>query len=97
MALGLVAEAHLAEALGVAGPPTTRRQQTVLAAVGLPIRANDVDTNRVLESIAHDKKARDGRVPFVLAPAIGAFRVVYDVPAEQVRRAVAALGGSETR
>ena len=97
VALGLVAEALVAEALGVAAPATTRRQQTVLAAVGLPVRAHDVDANGVLESITHDKKARDGRVPFVLAPAIGAFRVVYDVPAEEVRRAVAALGGPETR
>jgi 3-dehydroquinate synthase len=97
VALGLVAEAHLAERLGVAAPATTRRQEAVLAAVGLPVRAGDVDATSVLEAITRDKKARDGRVPFVLAPAIGAFRVVYDVPAEEVRRAVAVLGHPETR
>ncbi len=97
VALGLVAEAHLAEALGLAAPATTRRQETTLAAVGLPVRASDIDANAVLQSITHDKKARDGRVPFVLAPAIGAFRVVYDVPGDDVRRAVAALGREETR
>lgn len=69
----------------------------VLAAVGLPIRAGDIDVDAVLQSITHDKKSRDGRVPFVLAPSIGAFRVVYDVAAEQVRRAVAILARPETR
>jgi 3-dehydroquinate synthetase len=45
----------------------------------------------VLAAIAHDKKARDGRVPFVLAPSIGAFRVVYDVAPADVRAALATL------
>jgi 3-dehydroquinate synthase len=97
VALGLVAEAHLAEGLGLAAPATTRRQEAVLAAVGLPVRARDVDASAVLEAITRDKKARDGRVPFVLTPAIGAFRVVYDVAADDVRRAVAVLGRPETR
>jgi 3-dehydroquinate synthase len=97
VALGLVAEAHLAEALGLAAPATTRRQKAVLMAVGLPITAPDVDADAVLEAMTRDKKARDGRVPFVLAPAIGSFRVVYDVPADDVRRAVAALERPETR
>ena len=39
----------------------------------------------VLTAITHDKKARDGRVPFVLAPRLGDFRVVYDVPPAEVR------------
>jgi 3-dehydroquinate synthase len=97
VALGLVAEAHLAEAVGLAAPATTRRQEAVLAAVGLPVRARDVDMAAVLDAITHDKKARDGRVPFVLAPAIGAFRVVYDIAPEHVRRAIATLGHPETR
>ena len=97
VALGLVAEAHLAEALGLAAPATTRRQEALLAALGLPIRASDVDATAVLDAITRDKKARDGRVPFVLAPTIGAFRVVYDIGHEDVRRAVTTLGHLGTR
>jgi 3-dehydroquinate synthetase len=63
----------------------------------LPIRAPAVDAEAVLNAITHDKKARDGRVPFVLAPAIGAFRVVYDVGPDDVRWALAAFGGTGTR
>jgi len=42
-------------------------------------------------AIARDKKAKDGRVPFVLAPRIGAFRLVYDVPVADVRAVIASL------
>jgi 3-dehydroquinate synthase len=97
VALGLVAEAHLAERLGLATVATTRRQEALLAAVGLPIRAPAVDSAAVLEAITRDKKARDGRVPFVLAPEIGAFRVVYDVGPADVRGALSALTQAETR
>jgi len=59
--------------------------------VGLPTRAGGIDGDAVLAAIGRDKKARDGRVPFVLAPAIGQFRLVYDVSSAEVRAAVAAL------
>jgi 3-dehydroquinate synthase len=97
VALGLAAEAHLAERLGVATEATTRRQEALLAAVGLPLRAPAVDAEAVLKAIAHDKKARDGRVPFVLAPAIGTFRVVYDVGPDDVRAALASVCYTEPR
>jgi len=97
VALGLVAEAHLAERLGLATSATTQRQERLLAAVGLPIRAPVVEADAVLKAISHDKKARDGRVPFVLAPAIGSFRVVYDVSADDVRAALGVLRAGPTR
>ncbi len=91
VSLGMVAEARLAERLGLAGPATRERQERLLAAVGLPIRAEGIDIAAVLAAIGRDKKARDGRVPFVLAPEIGAFRLVYDVPEAEVRAALAGL------
>ena len=47
-----------------------------------------VDVNAVLGAIRHDKKARNGRVPFVLAPTLGTFRVVFDVSPDDVRAVV---------
>ena len=44
----------------------------MLATLGLPVRAPAVDVDAVLGAMAHDKKARDGRVPFVLSPRLGA-------------------------
>ena len=92
VALGIVAEARLALRLGVASPETVLRQERLLAAVGLPVRASAIDADRVLATITRDKKARDGRVPFVLAPRIGAFQLQYDVPWDLVRAVLGELG-----
>src|SRR6185503_16831158 len=80
VSLGIVAEARLAERLGVAAPETTARQVSLLRAAGLPVAGSGADPAAVVEAMGRDKKARDGRVPFVLAPEIGSFRVVFDVP-----------------
>ena len=47
-----------------------------------------------MTAITHDKKARDGRVPFVLAPRLGEFRVVYDVPPAEVRAVIGELAAA---
>ena len=92
VSLGIVAEARLARRLGVAGDETVARQERLLEALGLPVRAAAIDVEPVVGAIARDKKSKDGRVPFVLAPKIGAFRLVYDVPAADVRAVIASLG-----
>jgi 3-dehydroquinate synthase len=92
VALGIVAEARLAARLGVASPATADRQVRLLEALGLPVRASDVDVEAVVAATRRDKKSRDGRVPFVLAPTIGAYRVVYDVGIDEVRAVLVELG-----
>ncbi len=85
VSLGMVAEARLARRLGIAGADTVARQERLLAALGLPIRMPALDWDSVLAAMTRDKKARDGRLPFVLAPTIGTFRLVYDVNPADVR------------
>ena len=84
VSLGIAAEARLAERLGIASPATTERQLHLLSAVGLPVNGLQVDPTTVIEAMSRDKKSRDGRVPFVLAPEIGSFRIVPDVPPDIV-------------
>ncbi len=91
VALGIVAEARLARRLGIADDDTTTRQERMLATLGLPVRAPSIDVEPIVAAMSRDKKAKDGRVPFVLAPRIGTFRIVYDVPAADVRAAIASL------
>ncbi len=85
VSLGMAAEARLARGLGIAEAETVERQERLLAAVGLPIRMTPLDHDAVLSAMSRDKKARDGRLPFVLAPAIGSVRLVHDVRADDVR------------
>ena len=91
VSLGIVAEARLARRLGIASDETVARQERLLEVLGLPVRATAVDVEPVVSAMARDKKAKDGRIPFVLAPTIGAFRLVYDVPAAEVRAVIASL------
>ncbi len=84
VSLGIAAEARLAERLGIGSPAATKRQVSLLAAVGLPVAGIQVQPAAVVEALSRDKKSRDGRVPFVLAPEIGSFRVVSDVPRDAV-------------
>jgi 3-dehydroquinate synthase len=92
VSLGIAAEAGIAERLGLAKPGLRARQLAALDALGLPVRGVGEPPERVIEALSRDKKARDGRVPFILAPEIGAFRLVYDVPRATILEAVADLG-----
>src|SRR5213596_2363133 len=92
VALGIVAEARLARRLGIGSDEMVARQERLLASVGLPVRAPAIDADEVLAAITRDKKARDGRVPFVLAPRIGAFQLAYDVSPDLIRAALRELG-----
>ena len=84
VSLGIAAEARLAERLGIGSAATTERQLRLLSAVGLPVDGLQVDPATVVEAMSRDKKGRDGRVPFVLAPEIGSFRIVPEVPSDIV-------------
>jgi len=92
VSLGIVAEARLARRLGIADDETTTRQERMLETLGLPVRAPSIDVEPIVSAMGRDKKAKDGRVPFVLAPRIGAFRIVYDVPTSDIRAVIASLG-----
>jgi 3-dehydroquinate synthase len=93
VALGMVGEARLARRRGLASDETVARQERLLEALGLPVRAPGIAVDTVMEAMSHDKKAKDGRIPFVLAPEIGRFRVEYDIPRDDVR---AVLEGLQT-
>jgi 3-dehydroquinate synthase len=91
VSLGIVAEARVAEQLGIAKADTTERQVRLLRAAGLPVSGLGAPPSAIIEALGRDKKARDGRVPFVFAPEIGAFRLVFDVPQATVHDTLEAL------
>jgi len=58
-------------------------------------RVSGLDARRILEAVSHDKKARAGRVPFVLPTAIGRVEVHEDVTKEEIRRALRVMAARE--
>ncbi len=91
VSIGIAAAARLAHRLGHAQIDTVVRQERLLERLGLPVRFGEIDHDALLAAIGRDKKARDGKVPFVLVPRIGEFRLIFDVRPEEVRAVLAEL------
>jgi 3-dehydroquinate synthase len=88
VAAGIVAEARIAEWMGLGDAETTRRQTDLLTAYGLPTRVEGVDMQRAVEALRRDKKIVAGKLRVPLVPSIGSFEIVEDVPLEIVERAL---------
>lgn len=94
VAVGMHAAGRIAVRLGLLDPGELERQQSLLAAVGLPARAPDLSLEAVLETTLLDKKVRGGRVRWVLLERIGRAVLRDDVPEPVVREAVAGVLGA---
>ena len=49
----------------------------------------------MLAALAHDKKAREGRVPFVLPRSVGRVTIRSDVSRAEVRQALSVMAARE--
>ena len=72
VAMGMVLEARLGETLGVTAPGTGARLERIVARLGLPTQPFPaLSREGVLAFVRLDKKARKGRVRYVLLERIG--------------------------
>jgi 3-dehydroquinate synthase len=99
VALGLIAECTLAEALGMAPAGLGARVGALLGRLGLPVRLTEpVEADRLLRAMGSDKKNRGARVRFALPSGLGAMaageRWTHDAPEAAI---VGALGGIGAR
>jgi 3-dehydroquinate synthetase len=80
--------ARLALSMDLCGKRLVDIQDELLTEYGLPDRAPRVDPARVLAAIPRDKKARRGKVAWVLPRRLGHAEIGHEVPSALVRRAV---------
>lgn len=85
VALGMHYAAQLAVRLSRLDAEQARRQDSLLQALGLPVRLEACDVDAVLDAMRHDKKFVGGRMRFVLPTRIGEVSLVSDVPESLVR------------
>ncbi len=95
VAIGMVLEARIGERTGVTEPGTAERLRAALATLGLPTEVPPPHgAEELLAWTRMDKKARAGRVEYVLLDRLGAARAGedgrwgYAVPDEVVRAAL---------
>jgi len=88
VSIGMLCASRLAERVGRVDSELTRRQQDLLAALGLPVDMPDLDRDILVDAMQRDKKVAHGRLRFVLPTKMGHVELVSDVPKEDVRAAL---------
>ena len=85
VAIGMVAEARLAERLEIAKPGLADEIERVLKGLGLPVEIpTGLDRQAVLSAMQMDKKRLDGSVRFALPVRLGEVRVGINVDIHQM-------------
>jgi len=92
---GLIGAAWIAKRRGLLAEPAYAQISAAVDRVGPRPRVSDLPRPRVLAALAHDKKARHGRVPFVLPTAIGRVAVHDDVSRAEITQALGVLAERE--
>ena len=88
VAIGMLCASRLAERLGRIDARLTRRQRSLLEALGLPVEMPELDHDEILETMTHDKKVRHGRLRFVLPSKMGDVELVGEIDPADVRAAL---------
>ena len=83
--MGLIAEAKLAERIGLAQQGLSDRIERVIDRVDLPPRYSDLDPQAILSKMQSDKKKLAGRLKFVLPRDVGDVVVGIDVKDDVVK------------
>jgi 3-dehydroquinate synthase len=94
---GLMGEAWIAERRGLLSASSFAAITAAVEALGPRPPVADLDPARILDAITHDKKGRQGRVPFVLPTAIGRVVIRGDVQQQEIRQALRALSPRAAR
>jgi 3-dehydroquinate synthase len=88
VAFGMRVAARVALSMELCSKRLVDTQDELLTEYGLPDRAPRVDPARVMAAIPRDKKARRGKVAWVLPRRLGHAEIGHSVPTPLVRRAV---------
>lgn len=89
VSIGMVAEARIAETLGIATTGLADRIAGVLSSLGLPVSLPpDLDRAACLQAIRLDKKRADGVVRFALPVQVGSVKTGVVVPDEVLEAAL---------
>ena len=89
VAIGMALVARLSETLGLCQPEARDRISGLLEGLGLPVSYAEIDSQRLIEVMAHDKKSVNGVVQFILMRDIGDVIYRQQVPTEALESLLA--------
>ena len=88
VSIGMMAAAKIGQFVGVLREEEVIRQEDVLKAYGLPVRAQGLDAKEIIEATTSDKKTSDGIVNWVLLKGLGNAVTNNKIPINYVLDAV---------
>ena len=88
VSIGMMAAAKIGQFVGVLREEEVIRQEDVLKAYGLPVRAQGLDAKKIIEATTSDKKTSDGIVNWVLLKGLGNAVTNNKIPMNYVLDAV---------
>jgi 3-dehydroquinate synthase len=91
VALGMCAAAFVSEKLSYIDPVEREMIVSTIHKAGLPTDGLKLDTSKVFDAMAFDKKVKDGRIRLVLLEKIGKATIRDDVPMKLIREAIESL------
>ncbi len=86
--IGTIAEAKIAEWLGLAPSGLSDRIEMATELVGLPTRFANLETDMIIQLMRSDKKKQLGRLKFALPRDVGDVMIGVDVKDELIRKAI---------
>ncbi len=92
VAYGMLVAAQLAASRGALAELNRQALADLIASLGPLPPIGDVSAAQLIEAMARDKKAVNGRLKFVLPTAIGATTIVDDVSEGEIRSALKRVG-----
>ena len=90
IAAGMVMAAELSSRIGLIGKPEVDRIRSLIRKAGLPAAGPALAPQRLMELMAGDKKAAQGKLRFVVLEALGRAALRGGVEDERVREAIVA-------
>jgi 3-dehydroquinate synthase len=94
---GIVGAAWIAKERGLLTEPECDGIASAVDHLGPRPRVSDLPAARILAALRQDKKARDGKLTFVLPTSIGEVVIQPDVRPAEIRRALKVMGSREAR
>jgi 3-dehydroquinate synthase len=88
VAIGLMVEARISNKLGMMDNDEVERLGNMLEKAGLPTGLPELASDKLLETMKHDKKVTDGKIRFALPKNIGEAFITDDVSDSIIKKAL---------
>ncbi len=86
VAIGMLAAARISHEMGILAQSELARLESLIKKAGLPVKAPNLDVERLVSAMQHDKKVQQGRVRFILPKSLGEVFITDEVNLSLVKQ-----------